>query len=147
MEPGNAWRLAQHGLAPRLKRGAFVEVTARLFGIHAQVMSAAELALGARTDGLTPQDVQAALWQDRTLVKTWAMRGTLHLLAAEGLPVHAAARIIDPRGWIDFESHGISKQQAQAFLEAVPEVLSSEPMTRETAYRRHKRASRAARTG
>jgi hypothetical protein len=127
----NAWRLAQHGLAPRLNREQFIEVTARLYGIHAQVMSAAELGLGARTDGLTPQDVQAALWQDRTLVKTWAMRGTLHLLAADDLPLHAAARTIDPRGWIDFESHGISEKQAQTFLEAVPEILGSEPMTRE----------------
>lgn len=127
----NAWRLAQHGLAPRYGREALVEVTARLYGIHAQVMSAAELALGARTDGLTPQDVQAALWQERRLVKTWAMRGTLHLLAADDLPLHAAARQIDPRGWIDFGAHGISESQAQAFLEAVPEVLGSEPMTRQ----------------
>jgi hypothetical protein len=126
-----AWRLAQHGLAPRLKREQFVEVTSRLYGIHAQVMSAAELALGARTDGLKPQDVQAALWQDRTLVKTWAMRGTLHLLAADDLPLHAAARQVDPRNWIDFESHGISRTQGEAFFETVPEILGSEPMTRE----------------
>lgn len=127
----NAWRLAQHGLAPRLKDEQFIEVTSRLYGIHAQVMSAAELALAARTDGLAPESVQSALWQDRSLVKTWAMRGTLHLLAADDLPLHAAARMIDPRGWIDFESHGISEEQARTFLEVVPEVLSSEPMTRQ----------------
>lgn len=127
----NAWRLAQHGLMPRLKREAFVEVASRLYGIHAQVMSAAELALGARTDGLTPQDVQTALWQDRSLVKTWAMRGTLHLLAADDLSLHTAARTIDPLGWINFESYGISQKQHEAFLEAVPEILSDEPMTRE----------------
>lgn len=127
----HAWRLTQHGLAPRLKHEAIVELTSRLYGIHAQVMSAAELVLAARADGLTSQAVQSALWQDRALVKTWAMRGTLHLLAAGGLPLHAAARTIDPRGWIDFESHGISEQQARLFLEAVPEVLGSEPLTRE----------------
>lgn len=127
----NAWRLAQHGLAPRLTHEALVEVPSRLYGIHAQVMSAAELALGARMEGLTPQAVQSALWEDRTLVKTWAMRGTLHLLAADDFPLHAAARTIDPLGWLDFEAHGISQQQAQTFLDAVPEVLSSDPMTRE----------------
>ena len=110
----SAWRLAQHGLSPRLGREAFVAVASHLCGIHAQVMSAAELGLGARTDGLRPQDVQAALWQDRTLVKTWAMRGTLHLLAAADLPLIAAARRIDPRGWIDFESRGISEKQARS---------------------------------
>lgn len=127
----NAWRLARHGLAPRMSQDALVEMTSRLYGIHAQVMSAAELALGARIEGLAPADVQSALWQDRTLVKTWAMRGTLHLLSAGDLSLHAAARTIDPRGWIDFESHGISEQEAQIFLETVPEVLSDVPMTRE----------------
>jgi len=127
----NAWRLAQHGLSPRLKSESFVEVASRLYGIHAQVMSAAELALGARTEGITPQDVQAALWQDRTLVKTWAMRGTLHLLAADDLPLHAAARRLDPRNWLARYGSVLSEQQQAAFQEAVPEVLGSEPMTRE----------------
>ncbi len=127
----NGWRLAQHGLAPRLKSQQFIGLTSRLFGIHAQVMSAAELGLGARTDGLTPQAVQSALWEERTLVKTWAMRGTLHLLAADDLPLHAAARTIDPLGWVDYDALGISQKQRQTFLEAVPEVLGSEPMTRE----------------
>ena len=31
-------------------------------------------------------------WQDHTLVKTWAMRGTLHLLSARELPLYVAAR-------------------------------------------------------
>ena len=55
-------------------------------------MSAAELAIGARVDGLPPADVQAALWQERSLVKTWAMRGALHLIAASDLPLYVAAR-------------------------------------------------------
>ncbi|MGI9023314.1 MAG: DNA glycosylase AlkZ-like family protein, partial [Acidimicrobiales bacterium] len=51
-------------------------------GVQAQVMSSAELATGVRT-GHTPATVSDALWVDRTLVKTWAMRGTLHLLPAD----------------------------------------------------------------
>ncbi len=75
----------------------------RTGGIQAQVMSAAELALGARVDGLTPQDVQSALWQERTLVKTWAMRGTLHLLAAHELPLYVAARSMHAdRNWLKY---------------------------------------------
>jgi hypothetical protein len=33
-----------------------------------------------RVEDLDRQAVQRALWEERTLVKTWAMRGTLHLL-------------------------------------------------------------------
>lgn len=129
----NAWRLAQHGLAPRLPHGEFVEGAVRTCGIQAQVMSAAALALWARTDGLTQEDVQSALWEDHTLVKTWAMRGTLHQLAAEDLPLYVAARQVhDPRNWVAFfEYYGVPKKQMEAFFEAVPQVLGSEPMTRE----------------
>src|SRR6476620_2003185 len=87
-----AWRLAQQGLVPRLGRAGLREAAQRVIGAQAQVMSAAELALGARVEGLTREQVQQALWQDRTLVQTWAMRGTIHVFAAEDLPLVVAAR-------------------------------------------------------
>jgi hypothetical protein len=126
----NAWRLAQHGLTPRV---GFMEAVHRMIGVQAQVMSAAELGLWARVDGLRPADVQAALWQERTLVKTWAMRGTLHLFAAEDLPLVVAARTMrESRYWIKhFTAYGISEPQYDTFLAAVPAVLGDEPMTRE----------------
>jgi hypothetical protein len=54
-----------------------------LTGIQAQVLSAAGLALRARTEGLTSRDVDRARLVDRSIVLTWAMRGTLHLIAAQ----------------------------------------------------------------
>jgi len=88
----NAWRLAQQGLCPRLPRDELAQAAARCCGIQAQVMSAAEMAAWARVEGITAQDVRSALWQERTLLKTWAMRGTLHLLAASDLGLFVAAR-------------------------------------------------------
>jgi hypothetical protein len=55
------------------------------------VMSAAELALAARSEGLSPERVQEGLWERRELVKTWCMRGTLHLLPSRDLGLWAAA--------------------------------------------------------
>jgi hypothetical protein len=129
----NAWRLSQHGLSPRLKRSDYLQAASRTGGIQAQVMSAAEMALGTRVEGLSPGDVGAALWQDRTLVKTWAMRATLHLLSARDLPLYVAARGIDePRNWVGyFDYYGISEAGYQAYLSAAPETLGSEPLTRE----------------
>jgi hypothetical protein len=129
----NAWRLSHHGLAPRLKRRDFVNAVTRTGGIQAQVMSAAELALWARVDGLTPQDVQSALWQDRTLLKTWAMRATLHLIAASEFPLYVAARSLSAtRNWTNyFAYYGIAPAQYEAYLAAAPQILGSEPMTRE----------------
>lgn len=129
----NAWRLSQHCLLPRLKRQDFVKAVTCTAGIQAQVMSAAELALWARVDGISPEDVQSALWQDRTLIKTWAMRGTLHLISASELPLYVAARsIYETHNWANyFAYYGLTPAQHRAFLAAVPQVLGSNPMTRE----------------
>ena len=76
-----------------------VEVARRLCGIQAQVPSAAELAVAARA--LSPNaavaDLRCAL-VDGWLLRTWAVRGTLHLL-----PPDVAARqlslLADARTW------------------------------------------------
>ena len=85
-----AFRLARHGLDERRPLSA-LEVSRRINGIHAQVMSAAELSIGARSSAESPAGVQESLWEKRSLVKTWAMRTTLHLLPADELPLYMAA--------------------------------------------------------
>ena len=71
-------------------------------GLQAQVWSAATLGMRARSAGLDAGTVNRALNHDRAIVRTWLMRGTLHVVAAEDVrwllqllgPVfaHAAAR-------------------------------------------------------
>jgi len=68
-------------------------------GLQAQLLSAAGLGLRARSTGLRRADVTHALNTERSIVRTWLMRGTLHLIAADDLglllgllgPVFAAA--------------------------------------------------------
>ena len=82
-----AWRMRRQFLEP-IGSASAVEVTRRLAGIQAQVASAAELAVAVR--GAAPGEVGRALWHERTLVKTWAMRGTLHLLPADEAAAYLA---------------------------------------------------------
>ena len=86
-----AWRARRHHLDRRVPRGSLLAVASRLCGLHAQVLSSSELTVWARVNGLERNAVQRALWEERTLVKTWAMRGTLHLLPADELPLWRAA--------------------------------------------------------
>lgn len=72
-----AWRLTQHDLMQRVKREDMLAAVTSIIGVQAQVMSAAELALSERVEGISPEDVQFAFWEERSLVRTWAMRGTL----------------------------------------------------------------------
>ena len=85
-------RLARHSLIERAPASELVEVVRRVCGVHAQVQASAELQLAARVDDVTQQDVRNALWRDRTLVKAWTLRGTLHLHPADDLSLWLAAR-------------------------------------------------------
>jgi hypothetical protein len=54
-----------------------------LVGVQAQVLEAAGLALRARAERLTQASAARSRAVDRSIVLTWAMRGTLHLVAAD----------------------------------------------------------------
>src|SRR3954468_13885956 len=86
-----AWRARRHRLHERAPVEAMLQTADELCGVHAQVMSSAELTLLARVDDLAPDAAANALLRDRTLVKTWAMRGTLHLLPAADYALWQAA--------------------------------------------------------
>lgn len=94
-----AWRLSRHHLDRRVPKGRLLDVVRDVCGIHAQVPSMAELQVWARVDGVSPDDVRDALWEERSLVRTWCMRGTLHLLTAQDLPLFVAALRQHDRWW------------------------------------------------
>lgn len=56
------------------------------------MQASAELQLATRVDGIVQADIRRALWEERSLVKAWTLRGTLHLHPAEELPLWFAAR-------------------------------------------------------
>jgi Winged helix DNA-binding domain len=86
-----ARRLDRHGLSAPAPDARHADVVAAMCGTHAQVLSAAELSVGLRIAGGTRTDVRHALWTERSLVKTFGPRGTVHLLPARDLPMWAAA--------------------------------------------------------
>ena len=129
-----AWRLRRQHLDRRASAGSLLAVAGRLCGLHAQVMSSAELTAWVRVEDLERGAVQRALWQERTLVKTWAMRGTLHLLPAGELPLwHAALgtspRYLRPAAWQKY--FGITMAELDCLTDAVANALDGRLMTRE----------------
>jgi hypothetical protein len=132
-EQALAWRLRRHRLDERAPREAMLEVVARVAGLHAQVMSSAELTLWARVEDLDRDAVREALWAERTLVKLWAMRGTLHLLPAAELDTWLAAlgtyeHYLKPVWLRGFE---ITQDQLERLIEAIGQALDGELLTRE----------------
>ena len=128
-----AWRLGRHHLSGRAPSGSMLEVVADLCGVHAQLSSSAELTLWARVEGLIPPAVQAALWEERSLVKTWAMRGTLHLLDAAEFPLWQAALSTyghyRKASWLRYFE--VTEEDLERLLDAVTDALDGRTLTRE----------------
>ena len=92
-------------------------------------MSAAELALSARVRGLTQEHVGRALWEERTLVKTWTLRGTLHLHAADELGLWLAARRAVVADW--YFANEVRPKEAKQILAALAGALDGRCLTRD----------------
>lgn len=101
-------------------------------GIQAQVAAAAELALAARVDRVTRTQIRAALWDKRTLAKTWTLRGTLHLHPDDELGTWLAARR-GTREWTEGRwraREGFTAREAGRLMDAIADALDGRSLTR-----------------
>jgi Winged helix DNA-binding domain len=129
-------------LAERSEKRQLARVVEDVCGVQAQVLSGAALSLWARVSGITIEDVEEALWKHRTLVKTWAMRGTLHLLSSKSLSTYVAAlktrhdlhnEMISYRigpGPED-KKYEITRAEQEQITKAIGEALDQHILTRE----------------
>lgn len=107
------------------------EVVRRLCGVQSQVASYAELCVRVRRESSKAGEVARALREGR-LIKTWAMRGTLHLLAPEDagifLSLIAAGKSWERPSWQKY--FGVTPKQLNALREVVREALDGKALTR-----------------
>lgn len=126
-----AWRMRRHELDP-IGRLPLPELVRRLCGIQAQVASSAELAVRVRSQAVGAGDVARALAAG-DLIKTWAMRGTLHLLTPEDagacLSLLAAGRAWERPAWQRY--FGMDPATMERFRHAVRDALDGRTLTRE----------------
>ncbi len=127
----HAFRLRRHHLGRMATREDLVRVAGDVGGFQAQVMSAAELQAAVRSS-CAVNDVRDALWKERTLVKTWLMRGTLHLIPADDLPLYTAAmrtRWIRTRpAWLKYMQ--VTMPQLVELFDDIAQELDGTPKTR-----------------
>ncbi len=99
--------------------------------MQAQVMSAAEMAWWARNHHLTREEIRAALWQNRALIKTYALRGTLHVLTAEDFPVYMSAlKRSQAQGTRKIMMRfGLSVKDIEGLSTATMDLLQAGPLT------------------
>lgn len=128
-----AIRLQRHHLNGRAPRKDLAKVVGDIGGAHAQVMSAAELQIAVRAR-CTVADVRDALWKDRSLVKTWLMRGTLHLARSDDLPLYVGAMgrhwVSQMRpSWLTYMQ--VTEKEFWSICEDIGAALDGTPLTRD----------------
>lgn len=86
-------RLAvRHHLAPSARAATVSEAVRSLVAVHSTDPASVYVGLRARVRDVTPTAIQAALYDERSVVRTLAMRRTLFVVSRQVLPVvHAAA--------------------------------------------------------
>jgi hypothetical protein len=156
-------RLAvRHALAPAARVDDPVTATRAMTVLHSTEPATVYLSLHARVDGLTVEDVDRALYDDRSLVKQLAMRRTLFVFPRELLPaawgsasarvaaqlrtrlakeVQAAGLAKDGAAWLDAAEAAVLARladgaalPAQTLREEVPELQGRIELAADKAY-------------
>ena len=86
----------RHALAPAHRLADVADVTRAMTVLHATEAATVHLAVAARAEGLKPEDVDAELYDARSVVKQLAMRRTLFVFPRDLLPAawgSASARV------------------------------------------------------
>jgi hypothetical protein len=129
VDPVAGERIARHGFLDRPAQSV-VEAVRHTTAIQAQDAAAARLGVRARSGVVTEVDVHRALDDERTVVRTWLMRATIHLVTAAD--VRWLTAVIGPsfarkfaKRWRDM---GLTTQLLDRTAEALPDVLAGGPL-------------------
>lgn len=117
------------------------EVAQRLLGIQAQDLAQAQWALALRAEGATLKSVEQA-FDTKQIVRTWPMRGTLHVVAADDaswLTALFAKRNL-ARAASRHRALGIGPDDLRVARETAEKVLAGQPLRREALFAHFERA-------
>jgi hypothetical protein len=109
------------------------QVVKEVCGIQAQDAFAATLAVRSRSIGLVAADVEQARVDDRSIIRTWGPRGTLHMLASDDiawlLPLLGPVFVAGDRR--RREELGLSEEICERGMRIIRNVLADDgPLTR-----------------
>jgi Winged helix DNA-binding domain len=109
-----------------------VSISRDVCGLQAQILSAAFVQAWARNHAITRSEIEDALWNQRTLIRTSLMRQTLHLVPADQFPIYIAAlRSSRVAGALRvMKRFGISDEEAADLTRLIMEILSREAQSR-----------------
>jgi len=125
----------RHHLLRKAEKNNIEEVVKDVCGLQAQAVLTPYLSLWNRVEKFERSMLDEALYKAKTLVRIWCMRGTLHVISSNDLPIYNKAL---RRMW--FEHHGrfmkspdwppIEERKSVVYPKII-EALSDKPLKRE----------------
>jgi hypothetical protein len=110
-----------------------LDVVQALIAIQTQYAATPTIALWSRCADMSPNWLDSALHEERTLVKTWCLRGTVHLLTSADLPtiVQAVGRqlLLDHYHFMETR-RGLDRRAIDKIGAQVISALSVGPLSR-----------------
>lgn len=125
-----AYAVRQGLTAPRSAVG-FVELARRLCGFQDQVYGTAAKSAEVRSASVNGDDLRRLLQVERRLVRTWTVRGTVHVIAADDLSLFRNALRPEWEGrWSAYLDRHVTHKQRQMAADAARELLTDGPLIR-----------------
>jgi hypothetical protein len=87
----NRFTLARHCLLEQARPADLVTVVSQVCGLNAQTARGPYLSLLSRLKGFKRRHLDKALYEDRLLIKTWLMRGTVHMVPSDEFVAYQVA--------------------------------------------------------
>jgi len=101
LEKLNRFYLMRHHLLSKAGKDKLEKLISDICGLHSQFPMTPLLSLWNRVEGFKKNLLDEALYIKKSLVRVWCMRGTLHIIPSDELPIYHQAL---KRMW--FEHHG-----------------------------------------
>lgn len=121
-----ARRTQAQRLSPRNAPADAGELLRHIVGVQAQDAPAASLSIRPRTTNLTAEDIRTAREETRSIILTWCMRGTMHLIPAPDarwlLEIFGPIFLRKTRA--RFEQLGLYDPTRERALDAIQVILS-----------------------
>src|ERR687897_3919316 len=124
-------RMRAQRLMPGTAAASPVDVVRHLVGLHAQIPSAVALVIRARTSGACIGDVDRVR-DNGSIVRTWLMRRTLHLVAADDLDwlLAVLAPTLLARAGRRYGQLGLDDGTLSRSVDVLIDMLGDGPLTR-----------------
>jgi len=125
-------RMTRQGLAARSATATAADVAAAAVGLQAQDVGAARLGVRARSSAVDEAAVVNAIQAERSVVRTWLMRSTVHLVAAADLRWMAAlyGPVMERNHRTRWRNLGIDEPMIGSALTHARELLDGRALTR-----------------